>query len=137
MIFLYFFFCLTTQNVSLLDLFFHTHTHTHSFSTVTQCLSLLLCIVSFKWVTEEHYVHCEFYPAVTWQMAGRSWGEETVCSISESMFVRGWSQPEGAGMSSVQTCCIFQQSRELNLSLYLFCFNPFSLFNSMPVVWKD
>lgn len=38
---------------------------------------------------------------------------------------------EGVGTSSVQTCCIFQQSRELNLSLYLSSFNSLSFFPSI------
>lgn len=85
--FVLFFLPYYTKCISPWSFLSYKHTHIHSFSTVTRCLSLLLCIVSFKWVIEEHYVHCEFYPAVTWQMAGRSWGEETVCSISECMSV--------------------------------------------------
>lgn len=62
-----FFFSLTTQNVSFLDLFFHTH----SFITVTRCLSLLLCVVSFQWVIEEHYVHHWYTVSSTQQSPGK------------------------------------------------------------------
>lgn len=86
-----------TLSLSLTFSFFHTHL----FITVTRCLSLLLCIVSFKWVIEEQYVHHWYTVSSTQQSPGK-WQavheerRQFVLSVCACLWVygcdrRGWN----------------------------------------------